>query len=89
MNLLLLFDCYVQIPNAQPSQLKGPFPANVNPRRPSNTFRGKELPAGILVCGDHMATATLNGALESGAAAGQEAAKVAAKAKPKEEALTA
>jgi len=36
-----------------------------------------------------MATATLNGALESGAAAGQEAAKLAAKAKPKEEAVAA
>lgn len=41
------------------------------------------------MCGDHMATATLNGALESGAAAGQEAAKVAARAKPKGEAVAA
>ncbi len=41
------------------------------------------------MCGDHMATATLNGALESGVTAGQEAAKVAAKAKPKEEAVAA
>lgn len=83
--------CYVtllrQIPNAQPSQLNGPFPANVNGGRACNTFRGKELPSGIFVCGDHMATATLNGALESGASAGQEAAKIAAKAKPKEEAI--
>ena len=67
------------IPNAQPGQLGGPFPANVNGGRPSNTFRGKELPPGIFVCGDHMATATFNGALESGAGAGQVAGKYAAK----------
>jgi predicted NAD/FAD-dependent oxidoreductase len=48
--------------------------------RPSNTFRGKDLPGGLFVCGDHMATATLNGALGSGVSAGKEAAKVAAKA---------
>jgi len=67
------------IPNAQPAQLNGPSPANVNGGRPSNTFRGKELPAGLFVCGDHMATATLNGALESGAGAGQAAGKYAMK----------
>lgn len=77
---------FSQIPNAQPSQYKGPFPASVNGGRPSNTFRGKDLPSGIFVCGDHMATATLNGALESGSSAGQDAAKFASKAvvKPKE-----
>lgn len=67
-----------KIPNAQPAQYKGPFPASVNGGRPSNTFRNKELPTGIFVCGDHMATATLNGALESGVNAGKAAAKVAA-----------
>lgn len=64
-----------QIPKAQPSQYKGPFPASINGGRPCNTFRGKELPAGLFVCGDHMATATLNGAVESGVNAGKEAAK--------------
>lgn len=68
------------IPNAQPSQLDGPAPASVNGGRPTSTFRGKDLPKGLFVCGDHMATATLNGALESGAGAGQEAAKAAQKA---------
>lgn len=63
------------IPNAQPSQFKGPFPANVNGGRDSNTYRGKNLPGGLFVCGDHMATATLNGALESGVNAGTAAAK--------------
>lgn len=77
------------IPNAQPSQYKGPFPASVNGGRPSNTFRGKDLPSGLFVCGDHMATATLNGALESGAAAGQDAGKFAANAVAKAVAVTA
>jgi phytoene dehydrogenase-like protein len=67
------------IPNAQPGQFNGPTPANVNGGRPSNTFRGKELPPGLFVCGDHMATATLNGALESGSGAGLAAGKHAAK----------
>ncbi|KAL7560721.1 hypothetical protein ACA910_020998 [Epithemia clementina (nom. ined.)] len=62
-----------RIPNAQPGQYKGPFPANVHGGRPSNTYRNKELPAGLFVCGDHMSTATLNGALESGVAAGTAA----------------
>ena len=47
--------------------------------RPTNAYRGKDLPSGLLVCGDHMATASLNGALESGVAAGQNAAAVAGK----------
>ena len=62
------------IPNAQPSQLRSPFPANANGGRKSNEFLGTELPAGLFVCGDHMATATLNGALESGVNAGKAAA---------------
>jgi hypothetical protein len=53
----------------------------VNGGRPCNTYRGKPLPDGLTVCGDHMATATLNGAIESGVNAGKEAVKVAMKAK--------
>jgi len=51
----------------------------INGGRPCNTFRDEELPEGVLVCGDHMATATLNGALESGANAGKFAASILAK----------
>jgi phytoene dehydrogenase-like protein len=67
------------IPNAQPSQLNGPFPANVNGGREPNFYRNKQLPDGLLVCGDHMASATLNGALESGVRAGSMAGKTAKK----------
>ena len=66
-----------RIKNAQPSQLRGPFPANINGGRDCNSFRGKSLPKGMFVCGDHMATATLNGALESGVNAGKAAGKAA------------
>eukprot|EP00978_Attheya_sp_CCMP212_P010252 scaffold24666_cov49-Attheya_sp.AAC.4 len=62
------------IPNAQPGQLDGPFPANVSGGRDCSTFRETTLPEGLFVCGDHMATATLNGALESGLNAGKKAA---------------
>lgn len=51
----------------------------INGGRPCNTFRDEELPEGVLVCGDHMATATLNGALESGANAGKFAASILSK----------
>eukprot|EP00543_Licmophora_paradoxa_P006979 CAMPEP_0202452048 /NCGR_PEP_ID=MMETSP1360-20130828/10331_1 /ASSEMBLY_ACC=CAM_ASM_000848 /TAXON_ID=515479 /ORGANISM="Licmophora paradoxa, Strain CCMP2313" /LENGTH=579 /DNA_ID=CAMNT_0049070763 /DNA_START=9 /DNA_END=1748 /DNA_ORIENTATION=+ len=71
------------IPNAQPGQYKGPFPANINGGRPCTTFRGKETPKGLLLCGDHMASATLNGALESGLNAGKQAATFAAAAAAK------
>ena len=63
------------ISNAQPGQFKGPLPANVNGGRPCTKYRDKELPDGLFVCGDHMATATLNGAIESGVNAGDAAAK--------------
>jgi len=63
------------IPKAQPSQFNGPLPANVNGGRNCGTYRGKDLPKGLFVSGDHMATATLNGALESGVNAGAAAAK--------------
>jgi predicted NAD/FAD-dependent oxidoreductase len=55
----------------------------MNGGRASNSYRGKDLPEGLFVCGDHMATATLNGALESGVSAGREAAKIAAEAAKK------
>jgi hypothetical protein len=45
--------------------------------RSSTNFYGKELPKGFFVCGDHMATATLNGAVESGVTAGADVAKAA------------
>jgi phytoene dehydrogenase-like protein len=61
--------------SAQPAHLGGPFPANINGGREPSSYRGKELPKGLFVCGDHMATATLNGALESGERAGDAAAK--------------
>jgi len=65
----------LQIPKAQPSQFNGPFPASFNGSRSSTNFYGKELPNGFYVCGDHMATATLNGAVESGVTAGTDVAK--------------
>lgn len=73
MNSWKLLRIY-RIANAQPSQLYGPAPANVNHGRNSNIFRGYQLPKGVFVCGDHVATATLNGALASGIQAGREAA---------------
>jgi len=69
------------IPNAQPAQLNGPCPSNVNGGRPCTTFQGKPIPEGMVLCGDHVATASLNGALESGAKAGVVAAEIATKAK--------
>mmetsp|Transcript_16417 Transcript_16417/g.45303 ORF Transcript_16417/g.45303 Transcript_16417/m.45303 type:complete len:593 (-) Transcript_16417:1203-2981(-) len=63
------------IPKAQPAQYNGPQPASFNGSRSSTTFYGKELPSGLYVCGDHMATATLNGAVESGVLAGSDVAK--------------
>ena len=62
------------IKNAQPAQLNGPWAANVNGGRDCTVYQGKSLPKGFLICGDHMATATLNGALEGGIAAGEVAA---------------
>lgn len=43
-------------------------------------FQGTPIPEGVIVCGDHTATASLNGALESGAKAGVVAASLIAKA---------
>ena len=64
-----------KIPNAQPGQLRGDIPASVNGGRNCTIYRGKMLPEGLFLCGDHMSTASLNGALESAVNAGQEAAK--------------
>lgn len=55
-----------EITGAQPSQLGGPFPASVHRGRDCKKFRGVQLPQGCFVCGDHMSTASLNGAIESG-----------------------
>ena len=65
-----------RIENAQPSQLSGPRPANTNGGRPCDSFCGTQLPHGLFVCGDHVATATLNGALESGVNAGNAAKSI-------------
>ncbi|CAB9521752.1 Amine oxidase family protein [Seminavis robusta] len=62
------------IPNAQPLQLGTASPATVNGGRDSSTILGRELPSGLFLCGDYMATASLNGALESGVNAGMAAA---------------
>jgi phytoene dehydrogenase-like protein len=67
------------IENAQPAQLSGPRPANANGGRPCDTFCGMQLPHGLFVCGDHVATATLNGALESGVNAGNAAKEILSK----------
>ncbi len=55
-----------EITNAQPSQIGGPFPANVHLGRDCTQFRGLTLGEGLFICGDFMSTATLNGAIESG-----------------------
>jgi len=62
------------IPKAQPAQFNGPQPASFNGSRLSTTFYGKQLPNNFYVCGDYMATATLNGAVESGVSAGSDVA---------------
>ena len=58
---------------AQPHQFGGPFPANVHRGRKATEFRGLNLPKGIFVSGDFMATSTLNGAIESGINAAEAA----------------
>lgn len=55
-----------RIHHAQPAQLFGPMPANVNGGRPCNMYRDISLPDGLFISGDYMNTASLNGALESG-----------------------
>ena len=58
------------IPNAQPTQFNEEGCANVHGGRDCTTFQGVAMPNGLFVAGDHMATATFNGALESGVNAG-------------------
>ncbi|KAL3805303.1 hypothetical protein HJC23_009010 [Cyclotella cryptica] len=62
------------IPYAQPSHFKEEGCANVHGGRDCNMFCGISLPEGMFVCGDYVATSTLNGALESGVNAGIAAA---------------
>ncbi len=69
-----VFQGFYFIQNAQPAQWNGPWAANVNGGRDCTSYQGKALPKGFLICGDHMATATFNGALEAGVAAGSIAA---------------
>ena len=53
----------------------GGWCANVHGGRECSAFRGSRLPGGVFVCGDHMATSTLNGAMESGLKAGHAAGR--------------
>lgn len=64
------------IQNAQPGQFEGPQAANISGGRDCSSYRGNILPRGFVVCGDHMATATLNGAMESGVSAGCASVKL-------------
>jgi len=64
-----------RISNAQPAQFGVPYPASVNKGRDAATFRGFKLPDGMVLAGDHMTTASLNGALGSGIIAGDAACK--------------
>ena len=58
------------IANAQPAQYGCKTPANVNGK-----LREFGAPEGVIVAGDHVGSATLNGAFESGVRAGVEAIK--------------
>lgn len=53
------------VQDAQPAQFANKYSANVNGGRKPNSLLGVELPANVVVAGDHQASATLNGALES------------------------
>lgn len=59
------------ISNAQPTQFNEEGCANVHGGRDCTTFQGLTMPEGLFVAGDHMATSTFNGALESGVNAGK------------------
>lgn len=70
------------IPNAQPAHYdsgsgrKDVGYANIHGGRDCSMFQEMKLPHGMFVCGDHMATSTLNGALESGVNAGGAVARI-------------
>ena len=59
---------------AQPAHFNEQDCANVHGGKDCAMFHGEKLPDGMYVCGDYMATATFNGALESGVNAGEAAA---------------
>mmetsp|Transcript_539 Transcript_539/g.1068 ORF Transcript_539/g.1068 Transcript_539/m.1068 type:complete len:530 (-) Transcript_539:103-1692(-) len=63
------------INNAQPAHYGNDGCANVHGGRDCSTFQGVVMPNGVFVCGDHMATSTFNGALESGTNAGDAVAR--------------
>jgi phytoene dehydrogenase-like protein len=63
------------IQDAQPAHFDEENCANVHGGRDCTIFRNEQLPDGLYVCGDYMATSTFNGALESGVNAGNAAAK--------------
>ena len=63
------------INNAQPAHYGTGQSANIHGGRDCSKFRGVDLPNGVFVCGDHMATSTFNGALESGVNAGESVSR--------------
>ena len=63
------------INNAQPAHYGTEESANIHGGRDCSKFRGVYLPKGVFVCGDHMATSTFNGALESGVNAGESVSR--------------
>ncbi|KAL7552330.1 hypothetical protein ACHAWF_015565 [Thalassiosira exigua] len=69
------------IPNAQPCHYGKDGCASINGGRDCSVFQGVAIPGGVFVCGDHMATSTFNGALESGINAGGAAETFSAETK--------
>ena len=63
------------INNAQPAHYGTEESANIHGGRDCSKFRGVDLPKGVFICGDHMATSTFNGALESGVNAGESVSR--------------
>ena len=63
------------IKNAQPAHYGNEESANIHGGRVSSKFKGVDLPKGVFICGDHMATSTFNGALESGVNAGESVSR--------------
>mmetsp|Transcript_755 Transcript_755/g.1447 ORF Transcript_755/g.1447 Transcript_755/m.1447 type:complete len:535 (-) Transcript_755:9-1613(-) len=61
------------INNAQPCHFEEDGSANIHGGRDCTKYRGIPLTPGIFVAGDHVATSTFNGALESGVNAGEAA----------------
>jgi len=72
------------INNAQPTHYGKDGCANVHGGRDCSSFQGVAMPSGMFVCGDHMATSTFNGALESGVNAGDAAGRFLAEARCQE-----